>query len=269
VPDDEVCIIADPDRIEQIEVNLLSNALKYAGHGEIELAIERDADNARLVVRDHGIGIPPDMLERIFEPFVRVAEDENGQAPTVPGMGLGLALVRSIVRGHGGDVHAASAGRGRGAELTVTLPLAGAEVFSGPGRDGHADANTLVLVEDQDDSREMLATLLEHAGFAVHAVANGEEAVDVIRSARPQVAVIDIGLPGIDGREVARRVREQGGSTVFMVALTGYGQQQDRESVLRAGFDQHLVKPVDADTLLEVIRSRLRLRLESDTAAGA
>ena len=266
MPDLEVPVIADPDRLQQVEVNLLGNALKYASGGSIRVVVDSDGESARFTVHDNGIGIPAEMIERIFEPFVRAVELDEPRGGT-DGMGLGLALVRSIVRAHGGDVRAVSEGRGKGATFTVTLPRAGAEVLEGP-RDERAPANTLVLVEDQDDSRELLATLLEHAGYAVQTARDGEQGLDLIRRARPKVAVIDIGLPKLSGSEVARRVRDLGEDELFLIALTGFGQQQDRESILAAGFDQHLVKPVDAETLLAVLRSRLRLRSRSGDLAG-
>jgi two-component system CheB/CheR fusion protein len=265
LPEDEVPVIGDPDRLEQVESNLLGNAIKYARDGHIHVKVDVDGESARFVVTDDGIGIPPHMADKIFEPFVRAVEDDEGAQN---GMGLGLALVRSIVRAHGGQVRARSEGRGKGSEFVVNLPLAGAEVLAGPGVVPGPLSKTLVLVEDQDDSRELLTALLEHAGYVVHAAADGERAVELIRNLRPQAAVIDIGLPKLNGKEVARRLRDQRSDGTFMIALTGYGQQQDRESILDAGFDQHLVKPVDAETLLEVLRQRIRLRTNTTTASG-
>jgi two-component system CheB/CheR fusion protein len=267
LPSTEVPIIGDPDRLEQVEVNLLGNAIKYSSSGDIHLTIELDGGRVKLSVRDHGMGIPPHMLERIFEPFVRALDEKDVHGPMASGMGLGLALVRSIVRAHGGDVVASSDGRGKGALFTVTLPLAGPE--AGTGAAHHDKARTLVLAEDQQDSREMLSALLRHAGYDVHCAADGESAVELIAAVRPQVAVLDIGLPGISGKEVARRVRSQPGHDgLFLVALTGYGQQQDREEILGAGFDQHLVKPVDVETLLGVLRAQKPLRSQAAGKGG-
>jgi CheY-like chemotaxis protein len=185
------------------------------------------------------------------------------------GMGLGLAVVRSFVKAHGGEVWVQSEGIGRGSEFTVSLPLAAAveHLFSstkeafGPGR--------LVLVEDQEDSRVLLQTILEDAGYEVAAAADGPSAIEIIERERPGIAVVDIGLPIVNGYEVARRIRRVfGPNDIFLVALTGYGQQQDREAVISAGFDQHIVKPIDASTLIDVLRSRRRLRGIDVTTVG-
>jgi CheY-like chemotaxis protein len=215
-------------------------------------------------VRDEGIGIPPSMLERIFEPFVRaVDEDTAVHGRPTSGMGLGLSLVRAFVQAHGGDVRARSDGEGKGAELVVELPLAGsferaaATSFVPRTIDGEA----VVLVEDQEDSRTLLSDILQDAGYAVTAVADGKHAVELIMTQRPPIALVDIGLPTMSGYDVAREIRKELRSTdIFLVALTGYGQQQDREAVVSAGFDQHLVKPIEIDTLLEVLRLRRPLR---------
>jgi two-component system CheB/CheR fusion protein len=263
LPEEEVPVVADPDRLQQVSANLLSNAVKYTPPGGgVDLSVSVDEGRAVLRVEDDGIGIPVDMRERIFEPFVRAVDDEQRvHGRPTQGMGLGLALVRTIVRGHAGEVRSESDGPGRGSRFIVTLPLAGpaqpSDIPIGPS-DGE---QRLVLVEDQDDSRELLSAVLERNGFRVFAAADGESAVEVIRKVRPSVALVDIGLPDISGNEVARRVRDAGNQHIFLVALTGYGQQHDREAILGAGFDQHLVKPVDTPTLLEVLRSQRHLRL--------
>jgi two-component system CheB/CheR fusion protein len=202
------------------------------------------------------------MLERIFEPFVRaVEEDSRVHQPQMGGMGLGLAVVRSFVRAHGGDVRAISDGIGKGCEFVVSLPLAAAvEAVQSSAKQAFG-SQRLVLVEDQEDSRTLLQTILDGAGYEVVAAADGQSAVELIERERPGIALVDIGLPILDGYEVARRVRRAfGPSEIFLVALTGYGQQQDREAVMTAGFDQHIVKPIDAALLIEVLNSRRRLR---------
>jgi two-component system CheB/CheR fusion protein len=181
-------------------------------------------------------------------------------------MGLGLALVRSIVRAHGGEVRAESDGPERGSRFVVSLPLAGVERIDGAVFEISDEDQRLVLVEDQEDSRELLSEVLRRSGYRVHAARDGEQAVELIRDVRPSVALVDIGLPGISGNEVARRVRGDGNDRIFLVALTGYGQQHDREAIMKAGFDQHLVKPVDTQTLLEVLRSQRGLRLPTSDA---
>jgi two-component system CheB/CheR fusion protein len=260
---EELAVFGDPDRLQQVEVNLLANAIKYSPERKrVWLSLGKSDGKAVLRITDEGNGIPRDMLERIFEPFVR-AVDDDGQVhqPQMGGMGLGLAVVRSFVKAHGGEVVARSEGPGRGSEFIVTLPLAAAidHVFSstkpafGPQR--------LVLVEDQDDSRLLLQTILEGAGYEVASAADGKSAIEMIERERPGIALVDIGLPLVNGYEVARRIRRVfGPNDIFLVALTGYGQQQDRDAVIGAGFDQHIVKPIDAATLIDVLRSRRRLR---------
>jgi two-component system CheB/CheR fusion protein len=273
VPGHEIAVVGDPDRLQQVEANLISNAIKYTPGGRrVRLSLGVEGGAALIRVEDEGIGIPADMLDRIFEPFVRaVPDDEPVHGQPSGGMGLGLALVRSIVRAHGGEVRAMSDGPQRGSVLEVRLPLAPDEaVASGEGAPPtQTGINTLLLVEDQQDGRELLTSILEHAGYEVYAAADGKRAVELAAKLRPAVALVDIGLPELSGYEVARRVRAgAGGDGIFLVALTGYGQQHDRENVIRAGFDQHLVKPVETALLLEILRTRPRLRLPAADLAA-
>ena len=266
LPREAVSVYGDADRLQQIEVNLLTNAIKYTpAGGHVALQVRVEAGQAVLRVADDGAGIAPHMLERIFEPFVRgIEEDRTVHGKPSPGMGLGLALVRSFVRAHGGEVRAFSEGPGKGSEFVVRLPL---QQAPRPASGSHlslrangAGGESIVVVEDQDDNRMLLAEILAAAGYQVLAAADGKQAIDLIAKSKPRVALVDIGLPVLSGYDVAREVRTQmGRSDIFLVALTGYGQQQDRDAVLRAGFDQHLVKPVDVATLLEVLRLRLTL----------
>ncbi|HEX4460218.1 MAG TPA: CheR family methyltransferase [Polyangia bacterium] len=260
----EIAVFGDPDRLQQIEVNLLTNAIKYSPESRrVWLHLEVEGDKAVIKVKDEGNGIQPELLDKIFEPFVRAVEDDSHlHQPQMGGMGLGLAVVRSFVRAHGGDVRAESDGLGKGAMVVVTLPLA-ASAADGAAAAVRAmsDPQRLVLVEDQEDSRLLLQTILEDAGYSVAAAADGQAAVDLISRERPAIALVDIGLPIMNGYEVARRIRRLfGPNDIFLVALTGYGQQQDREAVMDAGFDQHIVKPIDASSLIEVLHSRQKLR---------
>ena len=262
LPEREVLVFGDPDRLQQVEVNLVANAIKYTPPGNtVRLSLTTEQDSAMLRVQDDGIGIPAEMIERIFEPFVRGVEDDSQlHGPHSGGMGLGLAVVRSFVRAHGGEVHAKSEGVGRGSEFSVTLPLLAAGDGVSEAVDALDNADRLVLVEDQDDSRVLLQAILEDAGYRVVPAADGESAIELIKRHRPGIALIDLGLPILNGYEVARRVRQLvGARDLFLVALTGYGQQQDREAVVQAGFDQHLVKPVDPEDLVNVLRTRRRL----------
>ncbi|HEY1586541.1 MAG TPA: ATP-binding protein, partial [Polyangia bacterium] len=247
LPDAPVRVFGDPDRLQQIEVNLLANAIKYTPRGKrVRLTLAASDGHAELRVRDEGIGIPRDMLQRIFDPFVRAVDDDDADGTLHNGgMGLGLAIVRSFVGAHGGEVMADSAGPGRGSEFVVRLPLTNRSAEPEADGVGASLAERLVLVEDQEDNRVLLQAILENAGYEVVTASDGQAGVDEIERHRPRVALVDIGLPILDGYEVARRIRRVfGPNDIFLVALTGYGQQQDRDAVLRAGFDQHLVKPV-------------------------
>jgi len=265
LPQAPVEVYGDADRLQQVEVNLLTNAIKYTQRGgSVCLTLGIESGRAVLRVSDTGTGIAPHMLERIFEPFVRAVDEEkpvHGKSPS--GMGLGLALVRSFVRAHGGEVRAFSQGPGMGSEFVVRLPLAeeAAKAPPAPRHAGITGGESIVLVEDQDDNRMLLSEILSGAGYEVLSASDGKEAIELIEQKRPPVAVVDIGLPLLSGYDVARDVRTRLQRTdMFLVALTGYGQQQDREAVLQAGFDQHLVKPVDISTLLDVLRARRTLR---------
>jgi two-component system CheB/CheR fusion protein len=260
---EELAVFGDPDRLQQVEVNLLTNAIKYSPDGKrVWLSLAKQDGNAILRVRDEGMGIRSDMLERIFEPFVRAIDDEaQVHQPQMGGMGLGLAVVRSFVKAHGGEVRVTSDGPGAGSEFVVSLPLAADVEHAFSSTKAAFGTERLVLVEDQEDSRLLLQTILEDAGYEVAAASDGQSAVEMIERERPGIALVDIGLPVLNGYEVARRIRRVfGPNDIFLVALTGYGQQQDRDAVISAGFDQHIVKPIDAQTLIEVLRSRRRLR---------
>ncbi len=261
-------VMGDPARLQQIHANLLSNAAKYTPRGgHIRIAAERRDGHARVSVRDDGVGIPKDMLDSVFDLFVqsnRTLERAAG------GLGVGLTLVRSLVTMHGGEVAAASEGEGKGSEVTVQLPLATAappvELALPRPRVRVPDGAKIVIVEDNPDSREMLCEVLEHAGFECHAAGNGLEALVLLAQVKPDIAILDVGLPGIDGFEIARRVRADAGlASTCLIALTGYGQAADRITAREAGFDEHLVKPVRAEMLLGLI-GEMR---STDTRNGA
>ncbi len=247
----------DPARLQQIQVNMLSNAAKYTPRGgHVLLEVRRDKEDAVIRVRDDGMGIPNDMLDKVFDLFVqshRTLDRSEG------GLGVGLTLVRSLVQMHGGSVCVRSDGEGHGSEFDVRLPLAADPLPStderGPaGPDRCPPGSRIVVIEDNEDSRELLCALLCAEGFDCHGARDGLSGLALIESVRPAVALIDIGLPGIDGFEVARRLRSQSDlHPMTVVALTGYGQAADRERALAAGFDHHLVKPVDLDALLRVL----------------
>jgi signal transduction histidine kinase len=240
----------DAVRLEQVITNLLSNAIKYTPEGGfIEVVLERQNGDAVLRVRDSGKGIPPEMLTRIFDLFM---QGEVSIDRSEGGMGIGLTLVRKLVELHGGSVRAFRKGTGDGSELVVCLPLARSLKAIPPAVRGTAALSpartrprSIVVVEDNADVRDLLRIKLRQLGHCVEVAEDGMRGVEKVVETRPDVALIDIGLPGIDGYEVARRIRKELGATILLVALTGYGQVEDRTHALAAGFDVHLTKPAE------------------------
>jgi PAS domain S-box-containing protein len=249
-----VIVHGDAVRLEQVVVNLLDNAVKYTpAGGHIRLSVEQHGDNAVLSVTDSGVGIAAEAMPTIFDLF---SQAETSLDRARGGLGIGLTLVRRLVTMHGGTVTAESEGRGRGSRFVVRLPVtaAGAPGATAAPPPTAAVPRCIVVVEDNEDAREALRLLLELDGHTVSAEPDGERGLERILERRPDIALIDIGLPRVDGYEVARRVRlSEGARHVFMVALTGYGQPGDVARALAAGFDTHLLKPVDPDQLARVI----------------
>lgn len=250
-----VPVVGDPLRLEQVVANLLDNALKYTPPGgKIAVTVERDRQQAILRVRDSGVGIAPDMLRRIFDLFVQLDQSVDRSRG---GLGLGLTLVKRLVERHGGTVSASSAGVDAGSEFVVQLPL---RLDAGPGAEPvlpvapRVEPRRVVLVEDHADARASLRILLEMWGHHVVEAEDGLRGCELILSSPPDVAFIDVGLPGRDGYAVAQAIRAHPeGRSIYLVALTGYGQQEDRRRAYEAGFDAHLVKPVDHDALLRLL----------------
>ena len=253
-----VCVEGDPVRLEQVVCNLLHNAVKYTPRGgSVSVSAAEEEGQAVIRVLDTGLGISNDMLGKIFETFTHV---ERSRKRSEGWLGLGLPLVRSLVELHGGSVEARSAGRGLGSEFVVRLPLhpLGAEAMASapaetpcesPSAEG-AGTLRILIVEDNHDGRESLRDLLEIWGHKVETAANGPDGVEAALTSLPEVALIDIGLPGLDGNEVAQRIRAAlDGDRMALIAMTGYGQPEDRRRALQAGFDAYLVKPVDPDEL--------------------
>ncbi|MEA2564732.1 MAG: hypothetical protein QOH06_6236 [Acidobacteriota bacterium] len=256
LPDEPVYLEADATRIEQVLANLLHNAAKFTDPGgKIDLSVEADGPQAVLRVQDDGQGIEPELLPRIFDLFV---QEDRSLARSHGGLGIGLTLVRSLVERHGGRVEAHSEGPGRGSEFVVRLPRCidrsaepaepcqEAEEERGPAR--------ILLVEDNVDAADALAELLRMWGHEVEVAHDGAAAVRFAGAIRPGVVLLDIGLPGMDGYQVAdamRRLPELQGALI--VALTGYGQESDRQRSAQAGFDYHLVKPVDLEELRRLV----------------
>jgi signal transduction histidine kinase/CheY-like chemotaxis protein len=252
-------LVVDGDiaRLAQVLANLVTNAAKYTDpRGRIRLTATRDGEEAVVKVRDTGRGIAPTLLPHIFEMFVQ--EQQNLVRPQ-GGLGLGLAIVRSIVQLHGGAVSASSEGLGMGSEFTVRLPLAvvtpiRSVASTSPVDDGAHVQPVVLLVDDNEDAAELLADLLRSRGCVVHVARDSAEALHKAAEVVPDIALLDIGLPVMDGYELARRLRElPTWSRVRLVALTGYGQDNDRKRSIDAGFQVHLVKPIDAATVAQVV----------------
>jgi signal transduction histidine kinase/ActR/RegA family two-component response regulator len=245
-------IFADPTRIEQILSNLIGNAIKYTPPGGcIEIGIAIEGESVVLTVRDNGVGIATELLQQVFDVFVQGADTlDRAQG----GLGIGLALVRQLVRLHGGEVSADSAGAGCGSLFTVRLPLAHERSASGPPMRHAGDGASVLVVEDNHDGREMLAAMLTAMDWQVLQAADGSEGVLLARQHRPDIALVDIGLPGMNGYEVARSLREDPLTRdMRLVALSGYCQAEDRQRALDAGFDEHLPKPVSGTALFAAL----------------
>jgi CheY-like chemotaxis protein len=253
-----VHVTGDRTRLVQVISNILNNAAKYtAPGGRIVLAVMVDDGQATVAVRDNGMGIAPEVLPYIFDLFTQA---ERTPDRSQGGLGIGLALVKSLVALHGGTVHARSDGLGQGSEFSISLPCAARppEQARDAGADGTAvpdNGNLRVLVvDDNADAAQMLAALLEVQGHAVSVEYDGRGALARARAEHPDVLLLDIGLPDMDGYELARRLRAQPeNAAATLVALTGYGQNQDREEAQQAGFDHYLVKPADLNAVNEVL----------------
>jgi len=255
-PGEPVWLDGDLTRLAQVVGNLLNNAAKYTppgGHIELSAAVEDGRALVRVV--DDGTGIAPDMLPRVFDLF---AQGRRPLDRAQGGLGIGLSLVRKLVEMHGGTVEAQSAGLGRGSTFTVCLPLAPALVETATARSTRAQASTparrVLVVDDNTDGAETLAMLLELAGHAATTADGGPAALEAARTHRPEVVFLDIGLPGMDGYEVARRLRaEPATANAVLVALTGWGSEDDKRKSKDAGFDVHLTKPVDLAAVADVL----------------
>lgn len=256
IPEEPLFIHGDPVRLAQVLSNLLNNAAKYTDPaGEIRLDVRRAGEWGEISVRDTGVGIASEMLPRVFDLFQQINRDsERSQG----GLGIGLTLVKSLVELHGGTVVAQSAGPGNGSEFVVRLPVATTvpDVALPAGIKGSPIAlerRRVLVVDDNRDAAESLGMLLEVLGAEVRVVYDGPAALEVLAGYQPSVALVDIGMPGMDGHEVARRIREQPQYRgLTLVALTGWGQVKDRHSSRSAGFDFHLVKPAHLEALRTV-----------------
>jgi CheY-like chemotaxis protein len=260
-----VQVSADGVRLTQVFVNLLTNAAKYTEPGgRITLSVVLDHHRVSIVIQDSGIGIPQDMLPRVFDMFVQVP---NSVSRSEGGLGIGLTLVRRLVELHGGRVSAYSRGEGQGSTFTVSLPQVGIAqtaapptapaATAAPERDGlrprDARGPRVLVVDDNRDAAETLASLLECMGAQARIAHNGEQALELASSFAPDLVLLDIGLPGIDGHEIARQLRGAS-SRAHLIALTGYGTPEDRRRALEAGFHEHVVKPLATEKLEQLLQ---------------
>jgi PAS domain S-box-containing protein len=252
-----VWLEADPIRLEQIFSNLLSNAIKFTETGgRIALAVERHGQEIVIRVTDTGVGIPPDLLPRIFDLFT---QGDRSLDRSRDGLGIGLTLSRRLVEMHGGAIEAHSDGVGKGSEFVVRLP---AFLHHGPpdeepersAAEPPSRPLRVLVVDDSEDTTELLGTLLEMAGHSIQVAHTGPSALEVAAAFRPDAIILDIGLPGLDGYQVAQRLREDPAlKRVTLIAATGYGQEEDLRRSREVGFDQHLVKPIDPGELQRLL----------------
>jgi signal transduction histidine kinase/CheY-like chemotaxis protein len=256
LPEEPIRLEADPTRLEQVISNLLDNAAKYTmPGGHVWVSAAREGNEAVIRVRDTGIGVPPDVLDRVFEPFV---QSDGSLARTEGGLGVGLTLVRSLVQMHGGRVEASSPGLGQGSEFVLRLPAAQPVEAAVPAAEPAVPVAPrslrVLVVEDNIDAAESLATLVRLWNHDVAVVHDGRTALEAARQQQPEVVLLDIGLPGLDGYQVARRLRnELGLDHTLLVAMTGYGQPEDRRRSREAGIHHHFVKPVEPIVLRNLL----------------
>jgi PAS domain S-box-containing protein len=268
MPDEPAIVHGDPVRLAQIVSNLLNNAAKYTPlGGRILLTVERQDEIVQLSIADTGVGIPPAMLEPVFDLFTQV---DRALEKTTGGLGIGLSLARGLVEMHGGTIEARSEGEGRGSEFVVRLPVAAHDAASASGGDGAAEGETsdhveppgltarrrILVIDDNDDAADSLGELLSRLGHDVRTAYDGEAGVQVAMSFQPELVLCDIAMPKASGYSTARQIRAQPwGRRALLVALTGWGQQADRQRSVEAGFDHHLVKPVEVASLMTLLSS--------------
>jgi signal transduction histidine kinase len=267
VPERPLMVDADPTRLSQVIGNLLNNAAKYTDNGgRLLVRAERDGDQVLIRVQDNGIGIPTHMLQKVFDLFTqadRALDRHSG------GLGIGLALVRRLVDLHGGKVSAYSEGLGHGTEMTVRLPI-GIGQQGLPSRPQDVETGRpvirtgrILIVDDNKDAADSIALSVELAGHTVCTAYDGQEGMKLAQAFGPDVLLLDLGMPGLNGFEIAGRIRQQPwGKAVTLIALTGWGQQQDRRRTKQAGFDGHLTKPVGASELLQLLGTVMQTRTE-------
>jgi two-component system CheB/CheR fusion protein len=252
---------ADPVRLEQILTNLLHNAAKYTPEGgQIGLSVAREGGELVVRVRDNGIGIDPEQLPEVFELFMQA---DRSLDRSLGGLGIGLTLVKTLVELHGGSIEAISEGPGRGSEFIVRLPAAEpVEPVEPVEQEGDGDGapispRRILIVDDSPDAIRTLEVLLSRLGHEIHTATDGPAALEAVAAFSPDLVILDLGLPDMDGFEVARRLRAAPKTSgLTLVALSGYGREDDRRKCREVGFDDHAVKPVDFDRLQELLVAR-------------
>jgi CheY-like chemotaxis protein len=263
LPRESLWVEGDAARLSQVLGNLLNNAAKFTEEGgQVSLTVDRDGADVVVRVKDTGIGIPPEMLSYIFDLFTQV---ERSLDRSQGGLGIGLTLVRRLVELHQGSVHVTSAGPNQGSEFVVRLPLMSQARAPGPSINGAHKTPAacarcrILLVDDNIDGANSLAKLLEMSGHEVHVVYDGVAGIQAAKTLLPDIVLLDIGLPGMDGYEVARQLREEPAlKDVPLVAVSGYAREEDRLRSQQAGFNHHLVKPLDPRALPALFASLLR-----------
>lgn len=260
LPDEPIELLADPTRIVQIFANLMNNAAKFTERGgsiELHADVLRDQQQVRIAVRDNGVGIAEGMLERVFDMFTQV---DRSHTQIGGGLGIGLTLVRRLVDMHGGRVEARSKGPGTGSEFVVVLPLADpahaeAPVATAPRRERPTIALQILVADDNVDAARSLSMMLDLIGHHASVANDGIQALDLARSLQPDVVILDIAMPGMNGYEVARQIRSATwGRGCLLIAASGWGHVEDRQRSLEAGFDHHLVKPIELGELDRLLR---------------
>lgn len=252
LPPETLWLDADVTRMAQVVSNLLNNAAKYTPeHGRISLAAERDGNEVVIRVRDSGVGIPHDMLPHVFGMFTQLDSSRNRSQG---GLGLGLTIVKRLVEMHGGSVSATSSGTGQGSEFAVRLPAIPDEQVRAGEKERDFPKKVaqqrILVVDDNRDAASSLGLLLRMMGNSVRVAHDGWSALEVAREFQPTVALLDIGMPGMNGYEVARKLRDEAALRgLVLVAVTGWGQEEDRRRSREAGFDYHLTKPAEIDAL--------------------
>ena len=260
MPETDVVVDADPTRLAQAFTNLLTNAAKYTDPGgRIRVEVHSDDDEVRATISDSGIGIQPERLDSVFEMFSQV---ETALTRSRGGLGIGLSLTQRLIQMHGGRVEAASAGLGQGSQFAIILPRAGDPVVATTPANSDGDTPLpakagglkILLADDNRDVAETLAVLLEMFGHSVEQVHDGEAATAAALRLQPDAVLLDIGMPKLNGYEACRQIRAQpGGAGMTLIAITGWGQPEDRQAAKSAGFDHHLVKPVDPELLADLL----------------